>query len=82
MSRKKKRYRYSYTKEEAEARIPSVLRNMALLSIDTLIALDRLQVNSRGIEARIMSLQGYASHLFKLCALVWRVPKEERDDTE
>lgn len=65
-----------FTPEEAEARIPTVLKRVALQAIDAAIALDKYPVNSREFESRVLATQGYVGHLIKLCFIVWREPKK------
>ena len=63
--------------EEAKRQIPKILRHVALTAIDATIMLDFLETRSRGLEVRVMSLQGYISYLMKLFRVVWKTPKEE-----
>lgn len=71
-----------FTKEEAESRIPGVLRNLTLLAIDCMIQLDHYPVNSRAVESRILSVQGYANHLVKLFLHICKAEVEERLATQ
>lgn len=71
-----------FTPEEAEARIPTVLKRIALGAIDCAIQLDEYPVNSREVESRVLAVQGYVGHLIKLCFVVWRAPKKAETDSE
>lgn len=71
-----------FTPKEAKARIPIVLKRIALQAIDCAIALDTYPINSREVESRVMALQGYLGHLVKLCFTVWREPKKAPFKTE
>jgi len=67
-----------FTPEEAEARIPIVLKRIALGAIDCAMQLDKYPVNSREVESRVLAVQGYVGHLIKLCFIVWREPKKAK----
>ena len=69
-----------FTPEEAEARIPTVLKRIALGAIDCAVQLDKHPVNSREVESRVLAVQGYVGHLIKLCFVVWREPKKAETD--
>lgn len=67
-----------FSPEEAEARIPGVLKSTALEIIDCMLKLDKYPVNSREVESRILAIQGHVGHLVKLCFVIWRAPKKEK----
>jgi len=66
------------TPEEAEARIPIILKRVALSAIDCAIKLDTCPVNSREIESRILEVTGYIGLLNKCVYTIWRAPKKPK----
>ena len=68
-----------FSPEEARARIPTVLKRIALQAIDAAIVLDKHPVNSREFESRVLAIQGYVGHLIKLCFVVWKEPKKTKN---
>lgn len=71
-----------FTPEEAEARIPTMFKRIALEAIDCAMQLDKYPVNSREVESRVLALQGYVGHMIKLCFVVWRAPKKTETHSE
>ncbi|GAI91925.1 unnamed protein product [marine sediment metagenome] len=69
------------TPAEAEARVPIILKRLALSSIDCMIKLDTCKLNSREIESRILEITGYIGLLNKCVYIVWRAPKPEKKKT-
>jgi hypothetical protein len=68
-----------FTLEEAKQRIPEMLRRIALSSVDAVICLDKYSIDSQEFEMRIMAMQGYMNHLWKLYMIVCKTPKTVRD---
>ncbi|MBA7595160.1 hypothetical protein ES703_02119 [subsurface metagenome] len=69
------------TLKEVEARIPIILKRLALSAIDCMIKLDTCPVNSREVESRILEITGYIGYLNKCVYTVWRAPKPEKKKT-
>ena len=67
-----------FTADEAELMIPTVVKRMAELAVDTVIQLEKYPIGSYAVDSRIMGLQGYANFLVKLAKTIWRTPKEKR----
>jgi len=61
-----------YTPEEAEARIQTVAKRLALEAVDLVISLDSNPIDSHEVERRIWSLTGQAGYLSRLCHIVWK----------
>lgn len=61
-----------YTPEEAEARIPTVIKRMVLTGVDLTMQLDAHPIDSRAVEVRVIALTGLAGHLSRLCHVVWK----------
>jgi len=61
-----------YTPEQAQARIPVVVKRLALAAVDLGISLDKYPVDSPEIESRVTALSGLAGHLYRLCYVVWK----------
>jgi len=55
-----------------------VLKSITLASIDAVMVLDKIPMDSREFEMRIMTLQGYVNHLWKLYLVVLKTPKEKK----
>jgi len=68
----------TYSRKEAEALLPSVIRNAALSIIDSMICLDSNPVISREFESRILQTQGYIAYIMKLCHTIWKARGIER----
>lgn len=61
-----------YTPEQARARIPILLRRIALSAVDITVQLDVKDINSHAIETRVLALSGLAGLLNRLCHVVWK----------
>ena len=61
-----------YTPEEARARIPILLRRIALTAVDISAKLDTYPIDSQAIESRVAALTGLAGLLARLCHVVWK----------
>ena len=61
-----------YTPEQARARIPFLLRRIALTAVDITALLDVEDINSHAIETRILALSGLAGLLNRLGHVVWK----------
>jgi len=64
-----------YTTEEAEARIPEVLRSLALSVIEAMMVLESHSVRSAEFEKEVMAIRGYNAYLNNLSHAIWRTPK-------
>ena len=61
-----------YTPEQARARIPILLRRIALTTVDIAAQLDVEDINSQAIETRVLALSGMVGLLNRLCHVVWK----------
>ena len=61
-----------YTPKEARARIPVLLRRIALTAVDVTMQLDKYPIDSQVIETRVLALSGLAGLLTRLCHIIWR----------
>jgi len=61
-----------YTPDEAKGRIPETAKRVALEAVDLVIALDKLPIDSQGVERRLWSLTGQVGHLNRLFHVIWK----------
>jgi len=61
-----RRGKLKYTKEEAERRLPIVMRRIALACIDCAAKLDHHSSTSLEIESLVYLIEGLSGHLAKL----------------
>lgn len=67
-----------FTKDQAKARLPLMLKRVALSAIDLVMKLDHYSVTSREVETCIMALEGYLAHTFKLYMTVVKAEVNEK----
>ena len=61
-----------YTPKEAQARIPVLLRRIALTTVDIAKQMDEYPIDSQVIETRVLALSGLVGLLVRLCHIIWR----------
>ena len=61
-----------YTPKEAQAKIPILLRRIALTAVDITMQLDEYPIDSQAIETRVLALSGMAGLLSRMCHIIWR----------
>ena len=71
-----------YTPDQARARIPVVLKRMALTAVDIVVQLEAHDVDSQEVESRVHALTGLAGHLSGLCHVVWKYEGLKRAATQ
>jgi len=61
-----------YTRQQAEERIPIVLRRIALCSVECMLKLEKHPFTSYEVESEIFTLEGLIGHLIKLAHVIYR----------
>jgi len=73
-----RRGKLKYTKEEAEHRLPFILKRIALACIDCSAKLDKQPALSLEIESLIYMIEGLSAHLRKLYYHIQRETVREK----
>jgi len=61
-----------YTPEEARARIPILIKRIALTVVDIGVQLETHPIDSQAIESRVVAMSGLVGLLTRLCHVVWK----------
>jgi hypothetical protein len=81
-SRGSRRGKLTYTLEEAERRLPFILKRIALSCIDCAAKLDKYPSTSLEIESLVYTIEGLSGHLRKLYSHICREAVKSKQTTD